>query len=1266
MALVVRDDDDVDDAAPLVRSPRSLLWDARATNLGAKTRGGGGGYGTVSSGAEASKRLRVPAEFRGDAAFRAQYGASYSEGTRLLTSGLYGDLLREQAAALRPRRLPGCCYALGHPARCAVALTAAALIFLVVLGFTVLAPLFIKAAIAATTLTFTSLNISAPTAGGGGLAAALAPGANFSITVAAVLSGLEPVGGTLNPFFATLSHGGRAVATFTTPPLVAAAGAANALLIEAPVTVVDADAFVAFGADLLLADALTVTLSGTVSVTSTAVGVPITVKGVPFSKDVALAGCGGLRGATVAAFSLADSTPTQALADISVRVWNPSVVTISPLGALAADVSSGGQGLGTVFAAASELRKGWTELRFGGPLASTNTTFLSGLISDYLSNVTTVVRAVARPCAPSEAARCGGGGGGVPLFAPLLATGVVALEAALTGAPVPLLRGVLVKGMYLAPRGAREVGLALNITVLVSALLGFNSPVTVKELGLNCSLVGEVGLNDLRVLGALRVPTTPLNATAQRVGGGGVARGGDPASDLLGVSASLAAALNITDSDPSFASFVQYFLSSPAVGMRLTSAPGVAAATALVGLDSALGFLRVTVPLDITTVVEGIGGFPGVTVEDFQVLGVAAEDPAAVAVSLSVGLYNPSPATFPLGVNATLGVRFNGALLGTAVVFNTTLVPGNNSLRDALGLLAPAPSALPAASALFSGYLAGAPSDITVVGLDVSLGDGVEVPRWLLQAVRSLEIPAVLPGLPPAQAAALLANTTLESLVLNLYDSDAGAFFERPVVSGVVRTVLQLPFSLPVGRVGTVNMSLAFVDVDTGELLATLNATQQAASWVACNTSDACALSAPPARADVRAEHAARGGRFLSPPPLGGPLQPAGVLGLFLAPTPLHVESVPGFARLVRTVLQQRTAAVRLVGAASPTAVGLPFGSVDLEGVRVDAPVAIVGMANLTSPPAKVTDGQIFNTSATSLTLTVSINVTNPSTLSGNLGPVRFGIGYGLEDPAWDWDNRGAVLVTEIPELLVGPGESLFVANGALTLPPQAVAPVARGYTLKLLSNFLSQVDTNVTLQGLNAAHGGSSASPFLQPAVEDLVVGGVFPGIPQPLVLNATIIPIIELFKPILANASLRLTNVLNVSLALQNASLTIFLCGKEELTPQGSRCLNGNYTDALGFFYKGDLDREQGGVAVPPLTTADTRPLPVTFLATDAAVGKLLDDAVEDKDIVTKVNGTVLVRLTGPGGAEPLEAEVFFEELGVPVCLFDANNCDTRRPPL
>jgi hypothetical protein len=165
--------------------------------------------------------------------------------------------------------------------------------------------------------------------------------------------------------------------------------------------------------------------------------------------------------------------------------------------------------------------------------------------------------------------------------------------------------------------------------------------------------------------------------------------------------------------------------------------------------------------------------------------------------------------------------------------------------------------------------------------------------------------------------------------------------------------------------------------------------------------------------------------------------------------------------------------------------------------------------------------------------------------------------------------------------------------------------------------------------------------------------------------VLNATIIPIIELFKPILANASLRLTNVLNVSLALQNASLTIFLCGKEELTPQGSRCLNGNYTDALGFFYKGDLGREQGGVAVPPLTTTDTRPLPVTFLANDAALGKLLDDAVEDKDVVTKVNGTVLVRLTGPGGAEPLEAEVFFEELGVPVCLFDANNCDTRRPP-
>ena len=83
-----------------------------------------------------------------------------------------------------------------------------------------------------------------------------------------------------------------------------------------------------------------------------------------------------------------------------------------------------------------------------------------------------------------------------------------------------------------------------------------------------------------------------------------------------------------------------------------------------------------------------------------------------------------------------------------------------------------------------------------------------------------------------------------------------------------------------------------------------------------------------------------------------------------------------------------------------------------------------------------------------------------------------------------------------------------------------------------------------------------------------------------------------------------------------------------------------------------------------VPPLTTADTRPLPVTFLASNAAVGKLIEDAGNNKDIVTKVNGTVLVRLQGPNGAEALEAEVAFEELGVPVCLFVANNCDTRRP--
>ena len=56
------------------------------------------------------------------------------------------------------------------------------------------------------------------------------------------------------------------------------------------------------------------------------------MSGVPFHKDITLAGLNGLRGAEVTAFSLAGSNATAALVEMTVAIPNPSVAGIAPLG----------------------------------------------------------------------------------------------------------------------------------------------------------------------------------------------------------------------------------------------------------------------------------------------------------------------------------------------------------------------------------------------------------------------------------------------------------------------------------------------------------------------------------------------------------------------------------------------------------------------------------------------------------------------------------------------------------------------------------------------------------------------------------------------------------------------------------------------------------------------------------------------------------------------------------------------------------------------
>jgi len=1276
--------------SPRARSSRSLLAAARAASYGTGAGAGAGAAALAGGG------LRAGGD--GGGFFKALADEARADDTAaLLALGPHADIARGEIARARRAALPCFCFCGRVSVRAALAIGAAAFVVfaavMAVVGFQVIAPAYVKSRIAATTLVFSALNISAPTGtvdaarGGGGApgGGALGDALGFTITVAAALSGLSPVSGTLESFPATLSFGGAAVAAFTMPAVAARAGVTNALAISAPVAVLDAAAFTAFGVALLGARAIDVTLTGVVAVTTTVGGVSLTIRGVDFQKTVSLAGADGLRGARVTSFSLLQSTRAAAVAEITVAVQNPSAAAISPLGDFAAGVVYGGAPLGRLYARGASLARGESALAVSGDLSPAATpaaaAALGALISRYLGGLPTNLTAVAASCGPPECP------GAVPLWAPLLDSGAVTLNAVLPPSAQPLVAGVEVRSMFLEPRGAAAVGLMLNVTVFVAALLGVDSPIDLYSLALNCTLRGDgVPLGDVHVP---RIDLGGREAAVVPVGGGPAAPaalGVVAAPRLLAVNLSLAVGLSIVATADRFADFVVDFLSNAAVNVTLGGGdPGAPAPRVAIELGSVLGNLSVAVPLDVTTRVRGIGGFPGVRIVAFTVLNASAAAAAgaaadAVAVLLTVALENASPASFPLGANATLGVFSGGQRLGQAVVFNQTLVPGEN-LITTVGVIAPVgDAALAAVSGLFSQYLAGAPSALEVRGESVEVGGAGATPDWLRRAVSAVRLQAELPGLPPALAASLLRNATVEALTLDLWDEAAGAFFAAPRAAGAVSAVLCLPFSLPVGAFGPVNVSLALVEDGSGERIAAADAAFAPAQFVACETTDACAAiqaaggGAPTARAaraaqarldalGLTARAAAAGGDGTLCTEAGEtPLYPAGVLFLTLPPSSLAVESPPAFARLVKAALSQKEVRVGLKGTASPNAVGLPFGTIPLRGVLLDTVVALVGMANLTSPPAVILSGDILRSSNTTLQSVVTLNITNPSTLTGSFGPAQFGVFYRKDAGfAYDTPHARAFVTTYLANLKVGPGQNAYVSPGTFVMPDAAASPVARRLAEELLGRFLSQLDSNCTLEGFDSGRDGgptnSSASPLLQPAFGGLVAKAAFPGVPAPLVTHAIIYTdtsdlAVAAAEPT-ALATMRLTNALSVNITLREAALTMFLCAKPGKTKAGFVFCGDAYQSRLGFFYNGSLARDfRGGLVAPARSFADFN-LSLTNQADEGTLELVGVEAIFDRVVLGKGNGTVSVLLTDLVGGAPFAATLNISQSAIPICV-------------
>jgi hypothetical protein len=1219
-------------------------WRSGTGGGGSGGKRGGEGYSNNNNNAPRSVPLR--GSFALHQAKQSYYGTTSFSDFSAKDQGAHAGLYRSVSNEIKTREggwfsmLTSCGSATRSKPRtvCLIILTVL-VIFLAIFGpvaFYVIAPAFVRDRIAATNLVFSLIEIRNPSSSG------------FTIAVEGILSNLVPVGGTLESFDATLGYEGVPVATFRMPAIFARANVDNVVGFSAPVLISSFAAFNSFADALVNSDSIKTTLSGQTSVTATILGTSVTVPNIDFKKEVSVQGARGLKGATVSSFSLAGSNATTAVVDIIVTVPNPSIASILPLGDVATRIFFEGVDMGfAVSKNASLYALVDNNLTLSGVLQSTNVTATQRLISAFLGGEVVSITAIGTSY-PSS----------IPLFLPVIEA--LSITASLDGSKAePLISGITVDSMFLEPRGATEVGILLNVTVAVTNLLGANSPINVEYIALRCGLEGEG-----QVLGTLDVPRTPVLMSKQVHAVSNQASYQhnlliDPAPlPILNISIGLEATLTLDTTDTKFSQFVLDFVQKSDVSLGLVSN---ASDAMTVDLTCALGTLTVQIPIASRTIVQGIGGFPSVSLQSFSISGVVDEPVPSILAALNVSLLNPSPAAFTLGSVATLGIYLEGDRVGYSNVYNGTLESGENLLQ-LVGVIAPPSSSLGKAADLFSSYLSGKNGSVNVRGEDVTLGEGQVTPDWLIGAVQNISLNALLPGLPSDTARALLANTTVAGLDL---DFGADGLSQSPAVSGTVLAILRLPFSVPVS-VGDTDLELSFVDATTGQVMANVSAFSQKADWFPCNTTSECeslllskaSISGPYSYSrcidDIdssRRRRKSSRNNVQSDPNSVESLQPVGVLKLTLSPpSALQVLNATAFSQLIETVLLSPQVPLKLVGKASPR-VTLAIGTLNLTGIAIDQTIILPGMNGFSNPPVIVRQGEIQNTTANSVDLAVNFEIVNKAAISGRLGPVTFTIEY----------QGSTFITTSIEALTIVQGENFNVALGVFSPPPIDKDPVGNQLARDALSRYLRGLNTQVVVRGGSF----STKNPLLVRAFSAFTTLAVFPGTPTPLIVNATLfladLKVIERDGKNLTYVpgSLAANNTLAVDQFISAASLTVYLCDDLKLPActnpniavRNTACTNNYYPDGIGFFYD-YANLTDTPVYVPAKTVSVSDRYNITLLATADDLAKIALQAVFCGYGAGKLSGNLTTTLQRPlskGGSEPFTLECFYEQFFV-----------------
>ncbi|KAI7859248.1 hypothetical protein BDC45DRAFT_553635 [Circinella umbellata] len=347
-----------------------------------------------------------------------------------------------------------------------------------------------------------------------------------------------------------------------------------------------------------------------------------------------------------------------------------------------------------------------------------------------------------------------------------------------------------------------------------------------------------------------------------------------------------------------------------------------------------------TVSLDKEVTIPGMGGFPEVSIQSFQLPG---DDPnGGIKVELGTILTSPSPVGVQLGT-IKMAIGYEGVDLGEVSADDITLVKGNNSIL-LKGTLKPQsdPTNLEKVGVLFSNYVSGKMSQTSAVGVSAA-PDGTNSIGWLSEGFQSVRLNV---GLGVDKPLEIIKSVNMGYLDLSFSPDTPYA----PVLSAPqINAGFEIPFGFSLD-ITEVKQDLQMANKETGSF---------------------ATISAPfvPAQSNQEAGQ------------------------LLFAMTNDTIQAIEGqedaFDDYTFSLTALESYTFQVKGEAT-TKTATPIGNITLGGISLDVPTSLKGMQFLNSTPTIINSLDVTGGETNHMNLAINVTMSNPSDFSIYTGDVSF------------------------------------------------------------------------------------------------------------------------------------------------------------------------------------------------------------------------------------------------------------------------------------